>query len=610
MTPRATTSTSAPRVAVLVPVHDQAAFLPRALGSLLAQDVPDFECVVVDDGSTDGPRVPDDPRLRSVRHAENRGLGAALNTALDATAAPVVAYLPADDVWDADHLSALLAVLDADADVDLVSSGVRWQRGQALEAPEDAGLQLVQVAHRRTGQRWPERDELEADDLELLMWRHLPARAATGRVTCTWTDHPGQRSRAIRESADGGLNVFRRRYRVRTPLRLHSRDSGLTDEVALYARFRDRPAPSGGLRVLLVGELAFNPERVLALEERGHRLFGLWTDDGLGAHTVGPLPFGHVIDVASVEQVRALDVDVVYGLLNWRAVPLAHRVLTELPELPFVWHFKEAPQACVRRGTWPALAALYEGADEVLSATDEEAAWFELALPGRRDPARTGVLDGDLPLAAWFAGQRSPRLSAQDGAVHTAVLGRPLGVDAELLVRLGRAGVHVHLHGQVRDGGPAAGWAAAVREASAQVDTVHLHPKVEQPDWVRVLSRYDAGWLHRFRAGNGGDLRRAVWDDLNAPARIPTYASAGLPMLLQSSPGSVVAAERLLGESAVVYDDVDDLVARLRDRAGLDRAARACWDDRGRFTFDAHADRLVEVLTRAAGRRRTAAGRG
>ncbi len=600
--------TPAPAVAVLVPVHDQAAFLPRALGSLLAQDRSDFECVVVDDGSADGPSVPDDPRVRLLRCPDNRGLGAALNTALDATTAPVVAYLPADDAWDADHLSSLLDVLDGDLDRDLAWSGVRWAGGATAGAPGDHGLQLVQVAHRRTGLRWPERDELEADDLERLLWRHLPRRSSTGRVTCTWTDHPGQRHRAIRETCDGGLNVFRRRYRVATPLRLHSRDSGLTDEGALYARFAGRPAPSGGLRVLLVGELAFNPERVLALEERGHRLFGLWTDDGLGAHTVGPLPFGHVTDVPTVEAARALDVDVVYALLNWRAVPLAARVLRELPHLPFVWHFKEAPQACVRSGTWPDLAALCEGADEVLLATEQERDWLDLALPGRLDPARTGVLDGDLPLAEWFAGERSPRLSAEDGAVHTAVLGRPLGVDAELLVRLGRAGVHVHLHGQVRDHGPAAGWAAAVREAQALVDTVHVHPKVEQPDWVRVLSRYDAGWLHRFRSVNGGDLRRAVWDDLNAPARIPTYASAGLPMLQQTSPGSVVAAERLLGGSAVLYDDVDDLVERLHDRAALERSARTCWDERTRFTFDAHADRLVEVLERAAAR--AAARRG
>lgn len=580
------------RVAVVVPVFDQAAFLPRALGSLLAQTVQDWEAVVVDDGSSDSPQVPPDPRVRVLRHDRNRGLGAACNSALDATTAPVVAYLPADDAWDPDHLAALL-----EHDADLVHAGVRWAGGVALDAPQGHALQLVQVAHRRTARRWPDRQELDSDDLELLMWQHFSSRAATGRVTCTWTDHPGQRHRAVRETCDGGLNVFRRRYAVPHPLRLHSTDSGLTDEVALYARFRDRPAPSGGLDVLVVGELAFNPERVLALEQRGHRLSGLWTDDGLGAHTVGPLPFGHVRDVTTVQEARP---DVVYALLNWRAVPLARRVLEEHPEVPFVFHFKEAPQACVRRGTWPDLVAVLRGADQVLLSTDEERDWLDLALPGALDPDRTHVMDGDLPLGEWFAGERSRRLSEDDGAVHTAVLGRPLGLDADLLVHLARAGIHVHLHGQVRDHGPASGWPGEVRRAQAEVPGyVHLHPKVEQPDWVRVLSRYDAGFLHRFRSANGGDLRRAVWDDLNAPARLPTYASAGLPVLQSSSPGSLVAAERLVGDAGVLYDDADDLVERLRDRAGLDRAAKACWDGRDRFTFDAHVDRLVDVFTAA-----------
>ena len=62
-------------------------------------------------------------------------------------------------------------------------------------------------------------------------------------------------------------------------------------------------------------------------------------------------------------------------------------------------------------------------------------------------------------------------------------------------------------------------------------------------------------------------------------------------------------AIRLLGASAVLYDDVDDLVARLHDRDGLDRAARASSDGRLRFTFDAHVDRLVAVLERAVARR-------
>ncbi len=228
-----------PAVAVLVPGHDQAAFLPRALDGLLRQDLPGWEAVVVDDGSPDPDAVAAvvaalaDPRIRLLRTAGNRGLGAALNTALDATSAPLVAYLPADDVWFPGHLGALLGCLADDAVV-LARSG--------LTAPAGTGYaQLVQVAHRRTADRWTERPELESDDLDRLMWARVLARgdaADTGAVTCEWTRHPGQRSRTIRESSDGGLNVFRTRYRVAHPLRFASTDGGDTDEVARYARFR------------------------------------------------------------------------------------------------------------------------------------------------------------------------------------------------------------------------------------------------------------------------------------------------------------------------------------------------------------------------------------
>src|SRR3712207_8112033 len=50
-----------PLVSILMPVHAQAAFVPRAIGSLLAQDVADWELVVVDDGS------PDDVARKSTR---------------------------------------------------------------------------------------------------------------------------------------------------------------------------------------------------------------------------------------------------------------------------------------------------------------------------------------------------------------------------------------------------------------------------------------------------------------------------------------------------------------------------------------------------------------
>ena len=137
-------------VGVLVPVYDQAAFLPRALEGLLAQDLADWTALVLDDGSPDASSVadvvhgPGDPRVRLLRSPVNRGLGATLNAGLDALDTLLVAYLPADDVWSPDHLAALLGCL-ADPDVVLARSG--------LAEPSDTAYdQLVQVAHRVTGE--------------------------------------------------------------------------------------------------------------------------------------------------------------------------------------------------------------------------------------------------------------------------------------------------------------------------------------------------------------------------------------------------------------------------------------------------------------------------
>lgn len=588
-------------VGVLVPVHDQAAFLPRALEGLLAQSCTGWTALVLDDGSPEPVPRPADPRVRLLRWAANRGLGATLNAGLDALETPLVAYLPADDVWSPDHLAALLERL-ADPDVGTAVS-------RLAEPSQTPYAQLVQVAHRVTAERWTERAELETDDLGRLMWDRLPGRTAdTGRVTCSWTRHPAQRSAALRESRDGGLNVFRSRYRVREPLRFASTDGGAVDEVARYARFRSRTyrRAADGLSVLLVGELALNPERVLALAERGHRLTGLWTTDGLGDATVGPLPFGHVPDLPREDWrsgVRALAPDVVWAQLNWRAVPFAREVQSAFPELPFVWTFKEAPQRSTVRGEWPLLAELVTRASASLFATGEERDWFALALSGRVDPARLGVLDGDLPKRDWLDAPLSPKLSDADGQPHTVVAGRPAGLDLDWVLGLAARGVHTHLHGQVRAPGPKGSWTGWLDAAlAAAPGFVHVHPPVGPEDWVTVLSRYDAGWLHRFDSTNGGDLRRATWDDLNSPARLPVCLAAGLPLLQQANPGSLVSVERVLRRdgTGLLYGSADEVADVLAGELAGRRGAAAALAVREQHTFDAHADRVVDLFRSVA----------
>jgi glycosyltransferase involved in cell wall biosynthesis len=103
-----------PKISVVVPTHNRRQVLPRAIASVLAQDKPDFELIIVDDCSADD--TPDylaslqDPRIRSLRSERNVGCAAARNLGLEAARAEIVAFLDDDDVYLQHRLAAPLAV--------------------------------------------------------------------------------------------------------------------------------------------------------------------------------------------------------------------------------------------------------------------------------------------------------------------------------------------------------------------------------------------------------------------------------------------------------------------------------------------------------------------
>ena len=100
-----------PQVSIAITLYQKGATIARAIQSALGQTMPDFEIVVVDDGSTDGgPEAAagiKDPRLRLVRQ-ENRGVGGARNRCLMECRADLLAFLDADDEYQPDFLETVL----------------------------------------------------------------------------------------------------------------------------------------------------------------------------------------------------------------------------------------------------------------------------------------------------------------------------------------------------------------------------------------------------------------------------------------------------------------------------------------------------------------------
>lgn len=117
-----------PRVSLVLPVHNGAAYLGEALASIAAQSFTNYELICVDDASSDASpamlmaAAAADPRVHYVRLAANAGLPAALNAGFAAARGDYFSWTSDDNILRPQMLERLVAALDAHPDCDVAHS--------------------------------------------------------------------------------------------------------------------------------------------------------------------------------------------------------------------------------------------------------------------------------------------------------------------------------------------------------------------------------------------------------------------------------------------------------------------------------------------------------
>ena len=127
-------------ISVIIPVYNTPEkILSETISSVLGQSFPDFELIIVDDGSNDETRAIldrlKDERIRVI-HQTNGGVARSRNTGIEAACGKYIALLDHDDLWHKDKLARQKQILDENIDTVLVYSPVEpFGKSETIQIP-------------------------------------------------------------------------------------------------------------------------------------------------------------------------------------------------------------------------------------------------------------------------------------------------------------------------------------------------------------------------------------------------------------------------------------------------------------------------------------------
>ena len=146
-------------LSIVLPVFNVDPYLSDCLDSIAAQSFKDWECVLVDDGSTDFSGIICDSYSRKdsrfcVIHQENQGVSAARNAGIDAATAPLLAFVDPDDCISENFFSCLVGDLLVNG-AEVAVSSFFYVTEQGQEEIYEAQNRIEQALKRRFPRRMP-----------------------------------------------------------------------------------------------------------------------------------------------------------------------------------------------------------------------------------------------------------------------------------------------------------------------------------------------------------------------------------------------------------------------------------------------------------------------
>ena len=171
------------KVSVILPVHNRAVVLGRAVQSVLDQSLQEWELIVVDDGSSDGSVTTAksfaDPRIHVIQLERNRGGNVARNAGLRAATAPLIAFLDSDDLYLPEKLASVAAEFERWPELDLLVDSFMKVQPSGKRVPRKNPVILPQISGgggpHEVRWRGPDRDTFRKALFQRQLWKATPS---------------------------------------------------------------------------------------------------------------------------------------------------------------------------------------------------------------------------------------------------------------------------------------------------------------------------------------------------------------------------------------------------------------------------------------------------